>query len=69
MLTYHFAVLVPGEPLAGLPGVQDTVTVSVASECPGGEPGEFEQFLAYMLAQWYGGKPGDVTVAGVDDGR
>lgn len=41
------------EPAAGITAYGDTVTVTVHSGEPGGEPGEFQQFIQGALAEWY----------------
>jgi len=43
----------PEELEAGLIGMNDVVTVEVESGEPGGEPGEWEEFITDCLAQWY----------------
>lgn len=53
--TYIFEVDGIYDPAAGIITHGDTVTVIVDSGNPGGEPGEFEQFMCEALADWYDG--------------
>lgn len=50
----RFHVYHPGETGAGIWGFTDTVTVTVETD-PGGEEGEFEQYMLECLAEWYDG--------------
>lgn len=50
-----FCVDHPEELGAGIRGFNDVVTISVASGNPGGEQGEFEEFMKDCLAEWYDG--------------
>ena len=45
----------PGEYEAGIPGFTDTVTIKVSSGDPGGEAGEFADFMRQALSEWYDG--------------
>lgn len=53
--TLKFAVSFSGECDAGLLPFSDEITVEIASGEPGGEPGEFADFLCEALAEWYDG--------------
>jgi hypothetical protein len=53
--TFVFNVEMPQELGAGLLGFTDVVTISVESGDPGGEPGEFEEFIRNALREWYDG--------------
>ena len=44
-----------GEPAAGLYSYHETVTILVESGDPGGEEGEFAQFMRDTLAEWFDG--------------
>jgi len=50
-----FQIYSSGEPNAGLAGVCDKVTIIVESGDPGGEPGEFSDFICQSLSDWYNG--------------
>jgi|GEM_PF-3122706 len=54
-LCFKFEVCMPGEMSAGIIGFNDTITVIVDSGDPGGEPGEFEEYIREMLNEWYDG--------------
>lgn len=54
-LKLTFDVSHSGEPGAGLTAYSDTVVVALESGEPGGEPGEFEQFMRDCLADWFDG--------------
>jgi len=54
----------PGEMSAGIIGFNDTITVIVDSGDPGGEPGEFEEYIREMLNEWYDG--GSVVLVSSD---
>lgn len=45
----------PGEHAAGIVGFSDTIEITVESGDPGGEPGEFAEFMRYSLHEWYDG--------------
>jgi len=49
-----FDVYHPGEMGAGILGYSDAVTVTVEND-PGGEEGEFEQYMRECLAEWFDG--------------
>lgn len=49
-----FDVYHPGEMEAGIWGYSDAVTVTVEND-PGGEEGEFEQYMRECLAEWFNG--------------
>lgn len=49
-----FDVYHPGEMGAGIWGYSDAVTVTVEND-PGGEEGEFEQYMRECLAEWFDG--------------
>jgi hypothetical protein len=48
-----FDVEGPSELAAGINGFTDKVTVVVESGDPGGEPGEFQDFIRQALIEWY----------------
>lgn len=52
---YVFDVYMPDEPMAGLSGFTDTISVTVESGDPGGEPGEFGDCIKQALREWYDG--------------
>lgn len=54
-MTLQFEVNMPSELAAGLRGFTDTVTVTVESGDPTGEPGEFAQYMRDCLAEWFDG--------------
>ena len=51
----QFDIISPGEIAAGIRGFTDLVSVDVDSGNPGGEAGEFEEFIRQALADWYDG--------------
>jgi len=51
-LVLHYRIHIPPEPAAGLPGGDDEVTIIVESGNPGGEPGEFAEYMRQCLAEW-----------------
>jgi hypothetical protein len=51
--TYKFFVYFPGEVAAGLYPFDDDVSVTLDSGNPGGEDGEFEEYMRQCLADWY----------------
>ena len=64
-----------GEKAAGISAYSDVVTVDVESGCPGGEKGEFEEYIQDCLTHWYDGalvkhrKPktdSGATIPGID---
>lgn len=44
-----------GEQAAGILPSWDKITIEVSSGYPGGEPGEFEQYIKESLADWFDG--------------
>jgi hypothetical protein len=50
-----FVIDFPQELSAGFCGFTDVVTIAVRSGDPGGEPGEFEQYIRSALSDWYDG--------------
>jgi len=57
-----------GDSEAGLPAYQEEVQINVRSGDPGGEPGEFAEYMRVALAEWFDGAK--VSIAnGADDGR
>lgn len=54
-LRLNYCVLHPGELAAGVRGYSETVTVTVESGDPGGEPGEFAGALWVFLKDWFDG--------------
>lgn len=48
-----FKVNIPPDYSSGLNGVYDTIKVVVDSGDPGGEPGEFTEFMLGCLKDWY----------------
>lgn len=53
--TAIFDVFFPGEPDAGLRSFTDIVRVTVDSQDPGGEEGEFMRSVQAFLEEWYDG--------------
>jgi hypothetical protein len=51
----EYAVDMPSDMSAGLRGFTDTIIVNVESGDPGGEPGEFAQYMRDCLAEWFDG--------------
>lgn len=49
-----FEITFSGETDAGFVPFTDTVTVEVESGNPGGEPGEFTEYMRQSLQDWYG---------------
>jgi hypothetical protein len=54
MMEIHFDINHPGEIGAGIRGYTEHVTVNVEHD-PGGEDGEFFEFMAQCLAEWFDG--------------
>lgn len=52
---YKFDIYFPGDMSAGLWSYSDVVAVTVDSGNPGGEEGEFEQWLVEFLGEWFDG--------------
>lgn len=48
-----FYIEVPPEEAAGMIGCNDTVTIQVESGNPGGEDGEFTEYMKDVLKEWY----------------
>jgi len=63
----QYDIHVPSELSAGLHGFDDTVIVHIHSGDPGGEKGEFAEYMRECLAEWYDG--GHVTCEGVKYGK
>ena len=55
-----YYIVMPSEYAAGIRGFDDTVTIMVDSGDPGGDTGEFEQFMMDCLKEWYDG--GNVSI-------
>jgi len=53
--TYVFEIDHPGEWGAGIWPYDDVVSITVKSGNPGGEEGEFEEFMLACLQEWYWG--------------
>ena len=53
--TFVYEIVHPGERAAGIDAFTDVVTITIESGEPGGEPGEFAQFMRDCLADWYDG--------------
>ena len=56
----EYDIIVPSEYSAGIRGYSDTVIINIDSGDPGGEPGEFQEFMRQALLEWYDG--GNVTI-------
>lgn len=52
---YSFEVVCHPDHSAGMLGYSDDITIIVDSDNPGGEPGEFEEFMQECLAEWFDG--------------
>ena len=50
-----FDVHNPGDSAAGISPYTDQVTVELASDNPGGESGEFEEYIRGSIAEWFDG--------------
>ena len=50
----EFEIYHPGEMAAGIFPYEDKVTVTVEHD-PGGEKGEFEEYMRESLAEWFDG--------------
>jgi len=59
---YKFVVEHPGELGAGIQPYFDEVTIYLDSGDPGGDPGEFEDFMRQCFAQWFDGANVDKTM-------
>lgn len=55
MIEYKYFVEEDPEPAAGINGFSDVVTIKVDSGDPGGEPGEFQNFMQECLGEWFDG--------------
>jgi hypothetical protein len=55
MVTFTYDIDFSGEMAAGLRPFTDTVKISVESNDPGGDAGEFEAFMMEGLRDWYDG--------------
>jgi hypothetical protein len=51
----QFYVYNPGEEGAGIAPYSDDITLRAMSGDPGGDPGEFDEFVRDCLAQWFDG--------------
>jgi hypothetical protein len=58
--TFTLYVNTRGDRQVGIPSVDDEITITVQSGDPGGIDGEFEDFLAEALSEWYD-EPGCVS--------
>lgn len=54
-LKLNYCVYHPGDHSAGMWGYSETVTLTVESGDPGGDPGEFAETLRQRLAEWFDG--------------
>ena len=43
----------PGDPLVGINPLSETITITVDSGDPGGNPGEFQEHMREALKEWY----------------
>lgn len=55
MLRLVYSIEIPEEHAAGLNGANDTVTVILASGDPGGDSGDFADFIRVSLVHWMDG--------------
>ena len=55
MKEYCFGIYCPVDVAAGLRSYGDTVTISIESGDPGGDPGEFETYIKEILSDWFDG--------------
>lgn len=53
--SYTYDIDMPWDESAGLRGFTDRITITVESGDPGGEEGEFAEFMRESLAEWYDG--------------
>ena len=51
----NYLVEMPDDFSAGLRGFTDTLEITVESGDPGGDPGEFAEFMRQSLAEWFDG--------------
>lgn len=52
-MSITYDVFFPGDKNAGLHAFGDTVTVTIASGDPGGEPDEFAEWMLQSLREWF----------------
>lgn len=57
----EFDIYHPGEIDAGIHGYTDLVSIYVESGDPGGEKGEFAEFMKDALTEWFDGAGVDQT--------
>ena len=50
-----YNIIMPSEPAAGIIGFTDSITVNIESGDPGGDDGEFAEFMRDCLSDWYDG--------------
>ena len=55
MEKYRFFIDFPGELAAGLRSYSDEIEITIKSGDPGGEKGEFEEYIVGCLKEWYDG--------------
>lgn len=60
-MTITYRVHVPSDKAAGIQGVDDTITIFIASGDPGGQKGEFIEHMCKALSEWYEGGVVSVT--------
>ena len=54
-MNIKYTIIHNGEPAAGFLPFSDMVTIFVKSGDPGGEDGEFRDYMKQCLAEWYDG--------------
>lgn len=54
-IQFQFYVSHPGEPGAGIRSYSDEILVTVQSGDPGGDPGEFPEWMRQAIAEWCDG--------------
>lgn len=54
-MSISFHIEESGEEGAGILPFTDTVEILIESGDPGGEPGEFQEFMRQALLEWYDG--------------
>lgn len=67
--TYLYEIIAPGEPSAGIPDLYDEVTVLVGSGDPGGDDGEFGEYMRKAIAEWYGTPTVKLAVSNATDAQ